>query len=73
MYTGILDSGMQGVQAGQNSLAKNAEKVSQFGVRNDDLVTPMVGMIQDTTQVNASLAVIKTGDEMTGALLNIRA
>lgn len=65
-----INAALQGLQAGQESLAKHAEKVAQFGQGEGDLVTPIVGITQASTQVKASAVALKTQDETQRTLLD---
>ena len=72
-----LNSGITGIQRGLNSAAFNAAKIASAESFNSgnpsDLAKPMVGLITDQLQVEASAKVVKTVDDMLGTLLDIKA
>lgn len=66
----ILNVGMQGMQA---SINRTAIAGSGLNVENDDMAAKMVAMRQGEIDAKAAANVIKTGDEILGALIDIRA
>lgn len=66
----ILSNGMQSMQA---SINRTAIASSNLNVENGDFSTKMVGMNQGSIEAKASANVIKTGDEMLGTLIDLRA
>jgi uncharacterized phage infection (PIP) family protein YhgE len=67
-----LQSGLNGYQSGINSLNNNALKIAQNVTQQpEDLVDPLVGLLQDKQQVQASIKVIETSNDMLGSLLDI--
>lgn len=66
----ILNVGMQGMQA---SINRTAIAGSGLNVENDDMAAKMVAMRQGEFEAKAAANVIKTGDEILGALIDIRA
>lgn len=66
----ILNVGMQGMQA---SINRSAIAGSGLNVENDDMAAKMVAMRQGEIDAKAAANVIKTGDEILGALIDIRA
>jgi hypothetical protein len=68
-----LEAGIRGLMTAQDSLAQNAEKSAKLGIGEDDIVTPKVGMMQDSVQFKASATVIREADKMQQAVLDILA
>jgi hypothetical protein len=67
-----LQSGLNGYQTGMTSLNNNALKIAQNVTQQpEDLVEPLVGLLQDKQQVQASIKVIETSNDMLGNLLDI--
>lgn len=66
----ILNVGMQSMQA---SINRTAIAGSGLNVENDDMAAKMVAMRQGEIDAKAAANVIKTGDEILGALIDIRA
>jgi len=71
----ILNSGVQGVQAGLASARDNAERVARFGTTESGaelggLAEPLIGLKQDLLQVQASAEVISTVDEILTSLFD---
>ncbi len=67
-----LQSGFNGYQSGMTSLNNNALKIAQNVTQQpEDLVEPLVGLLQDKQQVQASIKVIETSNDMLGNLLDI--
>ena len=71
----VLSTGIQGVQAAMNRSDLAAGRIAQFGASQgaSDLAGPMVDLKVSEFEVKASAAVIKTGDQMLGTLLDIKA
>jgi len=71
----ILSIGTQGLQAGIGRVNQAAGQVARLGNMSgsSDLATAVVDMKANELQVKASASVIKTGDEMLGTLIDIRA
>lgn len=70
-----LQSGISGVQSGMQNLNRNAAKIAsadaiQSGV---DLTEPLVNMMLDKQQVEASAKVVEASSSMIGSLLDIKA
>ena len=72
-----LNSGITGIQRGFNSARGHAAQIaSASAMRADsptDLADPLVGLISDRLQVQASAKVVKAIDQMLGSLIDIRA
>ena len=70
--------GVQGIQGGLESMSQHADQVAKSnGSRSiTDVAKPMVEMIADRTQIEASVKVIQAEDAMTktiGSLLDVTA
>lgn len=75
MSNSIINTGLKGMQSGLESAAKHAEQVTR-AFRPDseeDQVEGLVGLKTDRVQVQASAKVVKTGDELNQAILDILA
>ena len=66
----IFTSGMQMIQTGTNRAAIAG---TGLNVEQGDFATRMVAMRQGEIEVKAAADLIKTGDEMLGTLIDIRA
>ena len=66
----ILSNGMQSMH---DSINRTAIAVSGLNVESGDFAAKMVGMNQGNIEAKASANVIKTGDEMLGTLIDLRA
>ena len=64
-----------GLTAASNRFAQSAQRISEMGVEgaNVDLASEIVDMSLAKTDFSANIAVIRTADEMQGALLDILA
>ncbi len=71
----IIKAGLQGVLSGIASAAQHAEEVSQaFTPESDKEPTAaLIGLSQDTLQVKASAKVIKVGEEIDKAVIDLLA
>jgi hypothetical protein len=69
----ILNIGLQGIRRGLESAEINSFRVvdSFLPDSTEDPVEPLVALQADKRQVQASLRIVKTGDEMIGAVLDI--
>ena len=71
---GALSQAMQGIQRGLNSARGHAAEIASTGQFNDSspasLVESLIGLRQDTLQVQASTQVLKAADEMLGTLFD---
>lgn len=73
-----LNIGVQGIQKGLESMSQNADQVAKANSSGKvtDVVKPMVEMIADRTQIEASVKVVQAADAMTktiGSLLDVTA
>mgnify|MGYP000997894183 CR=1 FL=1 len=66
----ILSNGMQSMQA---SINRTAIAGSNLNVERSNFAAKMVGMNQGSIEAKASANVIKTGDEMLGTMIDLRA
>ncbi|RMG41126.1 MAG: hypothetical protein D6719_09165 [Candidatus Dadabacteria bacterium] len=77
MIDDVISRGLQGVLTGQKNAARHAEQVSRAfepgREAESDIVEGLVGLSQDKHQIEASAKVIKTGDELNNAILDILA
>ena len=67
--------GLEGMQTGLSSAARNATKISN-SFKNDspsDLVDGVVGLALDEVQVRASARVVRVADELSKSVLDILA
>lgn len=67
----ILSSGMQSMQASINRTAIAGSRLS--AEESDALANNMVAMNQGSINAKAAANVIKTGDEMLGTMIDLRA
>lgn len=65
----IMASGMQSLQA---SINRTAIAGSGLNAENDDFAAKMVAMRQGEIDAKAAANVIKTGDQILGAIIDIR-
>jgi len=73
-----FNSGVQGIQSGLESMSQNANQVAKANSSKEtmDLVKPMVNMVADRAQIEASVKVVQAADAMTktiGSLLDVTA
>ena len=73
-----LNTGVEGIKSGLESMRQNADQVAKANSSNEitDVVKPMVNMIADRTQIEASVKVVQAEDAMTktiGSLLDVTA
>ena len=68
-----FQSGLSGINSGLQSLNKNSAKIASANAieSGSDITTPLVNMISDKQQVQASAKVIETSNEMLGSILDI--
>ncbi|HSP00190.1 MAG TPA: hypothetical protein VLN90_01880 [Thioalkalivibrio sp.] len=68
---------LNGIQRGMDGLQRNAADIASAdrlnGTETRSIVEPLVGQIQNATQVEASVKVLKTENDMLGALLDVKA
>jgi len=70
-----MQSGLSGIQSGLQSLNNNAAKIANAGTlqTNTDITEPLVNMISDKQQVQASTKVVEASSAMLGSILDITA
>jgi len=70
-----LQSGISGIQSGMQSLNQNAAKIASAETiqSTGDLTEPLVNMLLDKQQVEASAKVVETASSMIGSILDIKA
>jgi len=73
--TPALQSGISGIQSGMQSLNRNAAKIASAETiqSTGDLTEPLVNMLLDKQQVQASAKVVETASSMIGSILDIKA
>jgi flagellar hook protein FlgE len=71
----VLSLGVQGMQAGIGRANQAAGQIARIGANldNGDLAPPLVDLKISEIQVKASASVIKTGDQMLGTLIDLKA
>jgi len=69
-----LQSGVTGIQSGMQSLNNNAAKIaSSESIQSAaDLTEPLVNMLLDKQQVEASAKVVEASSKMIGSILDIK-
>jgi len=74
---GALTHAISGIQRGLNNAQHHAARIAsadQFNADNpSSLVEPLLGLQQDSLQVQASTQVLKAMDEMIGSLFDDKA
>lgn len=71
----IISSGLQSMQAGINRTGSTGSRIAGFGLDTEggDIAASMVGLMQGASDTKVAANVIKTGDELLGTLIDIRA
>jgi hypothetical protein len=71
----ILSTGMQGIQTGIDRSDRAGARIAGFGADLDsgNVAPPLIDLKVGELQVKAAAAVVKTGDQLLGALIDIRA
>ena len=71
----ILSTGMQGMQSGIARSDRAGAKIAGFGADLDsgNLAPPLVDLKVGEFQVKAAAALVKSGDQMLGTLIDIQA
>lgn len=69
MLNGVFSAGMKGVQNGLNGLGQNAHKIAAMGGKDgrgtlNEMTTAAVDQIKNENQVEASVKVLKTGNDI---------
>jgi hypothetical protein len=71
---GAITTAMTGIQRGLSSAQNNAARIASADQFNGDspsgLAEPLIGLKQDSLQVQASTKVLKAVDEMIGSLFD---
>ena len=69
-----FQSGLSGINSGLQSLNKNAATIASAGAMESgsDITTPLVNMISDKQQVQASAKILETSNDMIGSILDIK-
>ena len=74
---GALSHAITGIQRGLNNAQHHAARIANADQLNADnpssLVEPLLGLQQDSLQVQASTQVLKAVDEMVGSLFDDKA
>jgi len=73
-----LNIGVQGIQSGLESMSQHADQVAKDNDAGKvtDVAKPLVEMVADRTQIEASVKVVQAADAMTktiGSLLDVTA
>ncbi|NOQ94036.1 MAG: hypothetical protein GQ547_05285 [Methylophaga sp.] len=70
-----LQSGISGIQSGMQSLNRNAAKIADANAIQSgaDLTEPLVNMLLDKQQIQASAKVVEASSNMIGSILDIKA
>lgn len=71
----VLSSGFQGIQTGIGRTDQAGARIAGLGANIDsgNLAPPLIDLKVGEFQVKAAAEVVKTGDQMLGTLINIRA
>ncbi len=69
-----LQSGLNGINSGLQRLNENAAKIASTDTieNNADVTKPLVNMISDKQQVQASAKIIEANNAMIGTILDIK-
>ncbi len=69
----ILNAGLLGIRRGLEGAEINSARVANAFLpeSTENPIDPLVALVRDKQQVEASLKVVKVGDEMVGAVLDI--
>lgn len=70
-----LNSGLLGIQRGFEGLKRDASQITRASLPEPDVsvVKPLVNLVADRTQAQASAKVVKSYDEAIGSLLDVKA
>jgi len=73
-----FNSGVQGIQSGLEGLRQNADQIAKANKPDQamDIVKPMVNLVADRAQIEASVKVVQAADAMSktiGSLLDVKA
>ena len=69
-----LQSGLSGIQSGMQSLSRNVAKIADADAIQSgaDLTEPLVNMLLDKQQIQASAKVVETSSDMIGSILDLK-
>jgi len=69
-----IQSGLSSVQSGLQNLNRDAATIASASTlqSNDNITEPLVNLINDKQQVQASAKIIETSNAMLGSILNIK-
>ena len=68
-----FQSGLNGIQKGLDGVNLQSAKIaSTDAIKTGDVTTPLVNMISDKQQVQASAKVLQTTNDMLGSILDIK-
>lgn len=69
-----IQSAMTGIQSGISKINRNAADIASQSVAGDaaDLTRSLIDMRQNQLQVEASIKVVKTSNEVLGSLLDVK-
>ena len=79
MISSVINTGLQGLQSSSREIVKSAEEIVKAGTTErdtsniTDFAEPIVNMKIQQQVFDASAKIIKTGDEMLGTLMDIKA
>lgn len=75
MISSVLSNGLAGVQKGYTLMQQNAQHIAQSGSNQNasGMTSALVNMQANQQQVQGSLAVVRTADQMLGFLIDTRA
>jgi hypothetical protein len=73
MIDSTVTSALNGITAAQTSAAANADRIARFAGNTADMAQSVIGLIVAKQQLEASVAAIKTDDQVQQSLLNILA
>jgi len=73
-----FNSGVQGIQSGFDALKQDADQIAKANKPDQamDFAKPMVNLVADRTQIEASVKAVQATDAMTktiGSLLDVKA
>ena len=75
LMNSVIGAGLKGVLAGMESAARHAEQVTQSFKPDSDFspLEGLLGLSADKRQVDASIKIIKVGEDLDKAVLDILA
>jgi len=69
----ILSTGLQAVQVGVSRANTAGGQIATKGVEDDNLAKNLIDLKKSEIEVKAAVSIVKTGDEMLGTIIDIRA